>query len=72
MSSQGSVSDWAFGLVIWQVLFLVEPIDEVALMNLANYKDKKFVDISKDDLELGMRLTSSGPPAKCLVETIPY
>lgn len=48
------VSDWAFGLVIWQVLFLVEPIDEVALMNLANYKDKKFVDISKDDLKLGM------------------
>ncbi|KAG0632011.1 hypothetical protein M758_1G297800 [Ceratodon purpureus] len=35
------------------VLFLVEPIDEVAITNLQSYKDKKFVDISKEDLELG-------------------
>lgn len=38
---------------IFQVLFLVEPIDEVAVTNLQSYKDKKFVDISKEDLELG-------------------
>lgn len=36
-----------------EVLFLVEPIDEVAVTNLQSYKDKKFVDISKEDLELG-------------------
>ncbi|KAL2630130.1 hypothetical protein R1flu_014816 [Riccia fluitans] len=36
----------------YEVLFLVEPIDEVAMTNLASYKDKKFVDISKEDLEL--------------------
>ncbi|KAL3683593.1 hypothetical protein R1sor_001615 [Riccia sorocarpa] len=36
----------------YEVLFLVEPIDEVAITNLASYKDKKFVDISKEDLEL--------------------
>jgi len=32
---------------------LVEPIDEVAIQNLQTYKEKKFVDISKEDLELG-------------------
>lgn len=31
----------------------MEPIDEVAITNLQSYKDKKFVDISKEDLELG-------------------
>lgn len=36
-----------------EVLFLVEPIDEVAIQNLQTYKEKKFVDISKEDLELG-------------------
>ena len=36
-----------------QVLYLVEPIDEVAIQNLDTYKEKKFVDISKEDLELG-------------------
>ncbi|KAJ8492834.1 hypothetical protein OPV22_014555 [Ensete ventricosum] len=36
-----------------QVLYLVEPIDEVAIQNLQTYKEKKFVDISKEDLELG-------------------
>jgi hypothetical protein len=29
-------------------------MDEVAVQNLASYKDKKFVDISKEDLDLGM------------------
>ena len=33
---------------------MVEPIDEVAIQNLQTYKEKKFVDISKEDLELGM------------------
>ncbi|KVH97535.1 Heat shock protein Hsp90, partial [Cynara cardunculus var. scolymus] len=36
-----------------QVLYLVEPIDEVAIQNLQTYKEKKFVDVSKEDLELG-------------------
>lgn len=36
-----------------QVLYLIEPIDEVAIQNLQTYKEKKFVDISKEDLELG-------------------
>ncbi|CAK9268406.1 unnamed protein product [Sphagnum jensenii] len=36
-----------------EVLFLVEPVDEVALTNLKEFKDKKFVDISREDLELG-------------------
>ncbi|EPS64640.1 hypothetical protein M569_10141, partial [Genlisea aurea] len=35
------------------VLYLVEPIDEVAIQNLQTFKEKKFVDISKEDLELG-------------------
>jgi HSP90 family molecular chaperone len=35
------------------VLYLIEPIDEVAIQNLQTYKEKKFVDISKEDLELG-------------------
>ena len=33
---------------------MVEPIDEVVIQNLQTYKEKKFVDISKEDLELGM------------------
>ncbi|XP_020267789.1 heat shock protein 90-5, chloroplastic [Asparagus officinalis] len=36
-----------------EVLYLVEPIDEIAIQNLQTYKEKKFVDISKEDLELG-------------------
>ncbi|KAK4410408.1 Heat shock protein 90-5, chloroplastic [Sesamum angolense] len=35
-----------------KVLYLIEPIDEVAIQNLQTYKEKKFVDISKEDLEL--------------------
>ncbi|KAK7281756.1 hypothetical protein RIF29_10011 [Crotalaria pallida] len=37
-----------------EVLYLIEPIDEVAIQNLQTYKEKKFVDISKEDLELGL------------------
>nr|WOK44135.1 heat shock protein 90-10 [Nicotiana benthamiana] len=36
-----------------EVLFLVDPIDEVAIQNLKSYKEKNFVDISKEDLDLG-------------------
>ncbi|KAL9253112.1 Heat shock protein 90-5, chloroplastic-like protein [Drosera capensis] len=36
-----------------EVLYLIDPIDEVAVGNLQTYKEKKFVDISKEDLELG-------------------
>ncbi|XP_010464416.1 PREDICTED: heat shock protein 90-6, mitochondrial [Camelina sativa] len=36
-----------------EVLYLVEPIDEVAVQSLKAYKDKDFVDISKEDLDLG-------------------
>ncbi|CAI9096397.1 OLC1v1032540C1 [Oldenlandia corymbosa var. corymbosa] len=36
-----------------EVLYLIDPIDEVAIQNVQTYKEKKFVDISKEDLELG-------------------
>ncbi|KAL8152451.1 hypothetical protein V2J09_010211 [Rumex salicifolius] len=36
-----------------EVLFLVDPIDEIAVQNLKSYKEKNFVDISKEDLDLG-------------------
>ncbi|XP_045828669.1 heat shock protein 90-6, mitochondrial-like [Trifolium pratense] len=36
-----------------EVLFLVDPIDEVAIQNIKSYKEKNFVDISKEDLDLG-------------------
>ncbi|KAL1212010.1 Heat shock protein 90-6 [Cardamine amara subsp. amara] len=36
-----------------EVLYLVEPIDEVAIQSLKSYKEKDFVDISKEDLDLG-------------------
>ncbi|KAG5545764.1 hypothetical protein RHGRI_018052 [Rhododendron griersonianum] len=36
-----------------EALFLVDPIDEVAVQNLKSYKEKIFVDISKEDLDLG-------------------
>lgn len=36
-----------------EVLYLVDPIDEVAVNHLKSYKEKDFVDISKEDLDLG-------------------
>ncbi|KAE8705387.1 hypothetical protein F3Y22_tig00110429pilonHSYRG00978 [Hibiscus syriacus] len=43
-----------------EVLYLIEPIDEVAIQNLQTYKEKKFVDISKEHLELAMLFISYG------------
>ena len=37
----------------YEVLFMIDPIDEVAMQNLTQYKEKKLVDISKEDLDLG-------------------
>lgn len=37
----------------YEVLFLVEPVDEVAVQNLQSFKEHKFIDISKEDLDLG-------------------
>lgn len=39
------------------MLFLIDPIDEVAIQNLKSYKEKNFVDISKEDLDLGQFFT---------------
>ncbi|KAF3665928.1 putative protein binding protein [Capsicum annuum] len=36
-----------------EVLFLVDPIDEIAIQNLKAFKEKNFIDISKEDLDLG-------------------
>ncbi|KAK4276365.1 hypothetical protein QN277_019322 [Acacia crassicarpa] len=36
-----------------EVLYFVDPIDEVAIQNLKSYKEKDFVDISKEDLDIG-------------------
>ncbi|GAB2233740.1 hypothetical protein Droror1_Dr00002969 [Drosera rotundifolia] len=36
-----------------EVLLLVDPIDEIAIQNLKNYKEKDFIDISKENLDLG-------------------
>lgn len=35
------------------MLYLTEPIDEVAIQNLAEYDDKKFVDVSREGIDLG-------------------
>ncbi|KAG6434733.1 hypothetical protein SASPL_106375 [Salvia splendens] len=41
-----------------EVLFLVDPIDKVAIQNLKSYKDKNFVDITQEGLDLGQLLGS--------------
>ena len=35
------------------MLYFTEPLDEVAVQNLTDYSDKKFVDVSRDVLDLG-------------------
>ncbi|KAH9617933.1 hypothetical protein KSS87_021648, partial [Heliosperma pusillum] len=54
---EAGVGCWYLGGVLWwkeeswfDVLYLIEPIDEIAIQNLQTYKEKKFVDISKEDL----------------------
>ena len=37
----------------FEVLYLIDPIDEVAMANLATYKDTPIVDASKEALDLG-------------------
>ena len=47
-----------FLVSLLQVLFLVDPIDEVAIQSLKSYKEKNFVDISKEDLDIGWLIVS--------------
>lgn len=37
----------------YEVLFLTEPMDEVSVNALKSFKDKDFVDVSKEDFDLG-------------------
>lgn len=46
-----------FLFLFLQVLLLVDPIDEIAIQNLKSYKEKSFVDVSKEDLDLGMSMS---------------
>ncbi len=36
-----------------QVLYLTEPIDEVTIQNLAKFGEHAFVDVSKEEIDLG-------------------
>lgn len=46
---------------------MVDPIDEVAIQNLKSYKEKNFVDISKEDLDLGLTSFFSKLPLNNLI-----
>jgi len=35
-----------------EVLYLVEPIDEVMILNLTKYKDLEFTDVSREEVDL--------------------
>ena len=35
------------------MVYLTEPIDEVTIQNLAKYGDHTFVDVSKEEIDLG-------------------
>ena len=36
----------------YQVLFMIDPIDEYLMQNLKEYKDKKFINVINDDLQI--------------------
>ena len=36
-----------------QVLYLTEPIDEVTIQNMAKFGEHAFVDVSKEEIDLG-------------------
>lgn len=36
----------------YEVLYFVEPMDELCTLNMAKYKDLEFLDVTKEDLEL--------------------
>merc|ERR1712060_692246 len=38
----------------YEVLYLVDPIDEVAVTNLATFEERQLVDVSKEDIDLGL------------------
>ena len=46
-------------------------MDEVAIQNIQTYKEKKFVDISKEDLELGLFFVPSSPYSLVLKLALP-
>ncbi|CAL1360026.1 unnamed protein product [Linum trigynum] len=50
-----------------EVLYLIEPTDEVAIQNPKTYKEKKFDDISKEDQELGKFLLITDKYATCIL-----
>lgn len=52
MGTHGSQLPYWISYFIFLVLFLIDPIDEVAVQNLKSYKYKQFVDITKEDLEI--------------------
>lgn len=43
---------WVLNLGNAQVLYLTEPIDEPALNSVSEYEGKKFVDVTREGLEL--------------------
>eukprot|EP00899_Mesostigma_viride_P013296 jgi/Mesvir1/21968/Mv26454-RA.1 len=47
-----------------EVLYLVEPIDEVCISNLAKFSDKPLVDVSKEGLELDEATTEEAKKEK--------
>lgn len=53
MSSRPPIFLQTAHLHAFQVLFLTEPLDEVSISALKSYKGKDFVDVSKEDFELG-------------------
>jgi heat shock protein beta len=42
-------------MLLLQVIYLTEAIDEYLTQNLTEYEDKKFQNASKDDLKIGSK-----------------